>query len=258
MVNPALAFGTRAPGAPVEAWSGTGFVNSGIFSKESPAPGVPANDSFSLKFTKPGTYWYLCLVHVGGMLGTVEVVPPTGDVPSQAAIDAQGQKEIAPLMALVTMAREQGKQAGQQPGPNNTTTWFARAGLSEYISGDPRAQVLEFGPKSLTVKAGDTVVWGSTYFHTVTFNPVPPPPDFILATPQTNGPPLLLLNPLVGIPANPSGVFDPTKYFNSGVLGPFSQAWSWALTFNTPGTYEYICAVHLPNGMKGTIIVTAR
>lgn len=54
-------------GGPI--YNGTGFVSSGILT-----PGM----SYSLNFTKPGTYDYLCILHDDlGMVGKVEVQPVT-------------------------------------------------------------------------------------------------------------------------------------------------------------------------------------
>jgi plastocyanin len=66
------------------SYDGTAFTNSGIISTAD----SPTN-TFSLKFTKPGTYTYVCLVH-GGMMGTITVAgapasvasSPTPSVPS--------------------------------------------------------------------------------------------------------------------------------------------------------------------------------
>jgi plastocyanin len=66
MVNPKSA--TPAGG---KAYDGTGFVNSGILFP----PGLPGNlpTSYSLTFTKPGRYEYVCIVHLPFMTGTVIV-----------------------------------------------------------------------------------------------------------------------------------------------------------------------------------------
>src|SRR2546421_10741710 len=40
MLNPLLGFPTRAPGAPVETYSGFGFASSGLLQKQTP-PGAP-------------------------------------------------------------------------------------------------------------------------------------------------------------------------------------------------------------------------
>jgi hypothetical protein len=57
----------------------------------------------------------------------------------------------------------------------------------------------------------------------------------------------------------PSPVYDGTTYFNSGFMGNFGDASvganTWALTFITPGTYQYLCLLHAEEGMTGTITV---
>ena len=258
-IHPQVFFPTRAEGAPVEKYSGTGFVSSGIMKKR-PPPGATPNLTFSVTFDKPGMYPFLCLVHPDRMRGTVEVVSAsTTDVPAQAQIDAQAQVESAPLLALVQKAKDQGRMGRSEPGPKGTTLWFVRAGNSDWFSGDPRSQVFDFLPKAVTIKAGDTVVWASTYFHTITFNPMPPPPEDIVARPQPQGQPQMLLNPKATTPARPGPVFDPAQYFNSADLGPFSiSGSSWALTFDAPGTFSYFCGFHRELGMEGTIIVQQR
>ena len=71
--NPQLFQGDpTAPVAPVTApFDGTGLVNSGLlgFSPVGPVP-----SSFTLVFSKAGSYQYLCLLHdAEGMMGTVNV-----------------------------------------------------------------------------------------------------------------------------------------------------------------------------------------
>ena len=229
----------------MEKYDGTGFVSSGIMKKR-PPPGATPNLTFAVTFDKPGTYPFLCLVHPDRMRGSVEVVSASAtDVPDQAQIDAQAKAESAPLLALVQKAKEQGSTGRSEPGPKGTTLWFVRAGNSDWFSGDSRSQVFDFLPKAVTIKAGDTVVWASTYFHTITFNPMPPPPEEIVARPQPQGRPQMLLNPKAVTLARPGPVSDPAQYFNSADLGPFSISGSpWALTFDTPGTFSYFCVFH--------------
>jgi len=69
---------------------GTEFVNSGILGAEGDEGSQTAATSFTLKFTKAGTYAYLCMLHqVQGMTGTVNVAaqttPTTTATPSQTA-----------------------------------------------------------------------------------------------------------------------------------------------------------------------------
>jgi plastocyanin len=193
------------------------------------------------------------------MFGTVQVVSPEADADTQDTVDARARTEIGLEMPLVGLARDEAQQTKKEPGPNNSTTWYVRAGMSDFLSGDGRAQAMDFFPKQLTVKSGDSVVWGSSYFHTVSFPVTVPAPEFILPKDQPGGPPMLVLNPLEVIPAKPTAIYDPTQYYNSSDLGPFSPAgYSWSLGFDKPGTYEYLCLVHGDLGMKGTITVVAR
>jgi plastocyanin len=260
MINPIVGFPTRQQGAPIETYDGKGYRNSGILSKQPPAPGAPPNDNFSLTFTQAGTFKYLCILHPDVHKGLIEVVSAdTADAPDQARLDAQAKAEMAPLLAQVEAAHAQGQEARKEGGPNGTTVWHVRAGAVDFLSGDLRAQAFEFLPKQLTIKSGDTVVWGSFYFHSVVFRPTPEPAEPIIVKPQPQGPPLLLFNPLVFAPSKPSGIYDPTKYYNSSDLGFFSPGgFSWALTFDRPGTYQYYCGLHETFGMKGSLIVQAR
>jgi plastocyanin len=114
-------------------------------------------------------------------------------------------------------------------------------------------------PRDITVRSGDTVVWGSTGFHSVTFNPVPPnPPDNYLET-AGDGTQVIVNNPQTRDPVKPSAVYDPTQWFNSGNLAVGQpNGTAWTLTFEVPGTFEYYCSVHQELGMKGTVTVVPR
>ncbi len=60
-LNPRLAFPTRGA-----SYNGTGFANSGF---------LRHGQSWTLTFTRPGTYRYHCLLHFPGMTGVVVVNP---------------------------------------------------------------------------------------------------------------------------------------------------------------------------------------
>ena len=258
IVNPAVAFPTRMPGAPVETFSGMEYLNSGILSHEPPGPDAPVNDTFSVTFTEVGTFTYHCVLHPW-MRGTVVVHPEGTDIASHEEVDAAAQEQAEPLLELVDVIREQAAAVRNEPGPNGSTIWYVKAGAVDFITGDPRAAAFEFFPKDLTVEAGDTIVWMSPEFHTVTFNPIPPTPVAIMPQPQEQGPPMLALNLEVFGPVKPSGVYDPLAYYNSGVIGIYSDlGQGWSMTFEEEGTFEYVCALHEVMGMTGTVTVVAR
>lgn len=78
--NPKVA----APAPSAGPYEGAGFVNSGIL-----MGGTPAT-SFSMKFGKPGSYDYLCILHADqGMVGTVRVQGVAAATANAAAAPAQ-------------------------------------------------------------------------------------------------------------------------------------------------------------------------
>jgi plastocyanin len=252
MIPPEAGFPTRLPGAPVEAFDGTNFVSSGIMSKQPAGPDAPPNDTFSVSFEKPGISTYVCLIHPF-MHGTIVVEPAAAEMASQEAIGGQIKAEMDAYLAQVEASKGAIQTAQSAPASDGSKLWFLNAGGS---LGNPAASTYSFGPKDLTIKAGDTVIWTSGEFHTITFNPAPPNPEFVIPKPQENGPPLLILNPQILLPAKPAATYDPAQFYNSGPIGPGSpNGTTFALAFDRPGTYEYFCAVHRELGMKGTIIV---
>ena len=259
MPNPETAAPTRAPGAPVEVYSGAGMVNSALMSDEPQGPpGTPPNNTFSLVFDTSGTYQLVCQIHPF-MRGQVQVLAVTAsDVPSQAQIDAQGEKQLAPLLAELEglkSLRDSGMAISSEPGPNGSTIWHVGAGGR----GSERfVELLDFLAKDVTITEGDTVVWTSPTFHQVTFHPGREAPDFVTVKPQEQGPPEVRLNPEVFLPSKPSGEFDGTGFFSSGLIGvDTGGAASFSMTFSKAGSYDYMCAIHREQGMKGSITVTA-
>jgi len=97
-------------------------------------------------------------------------------------------------------------------------------------------------------------------FHTVTFlsgEELPPllTPNVVDGTPVASpeGPPQLILNPLVAWTDGRTD-YDGTGYANSGLDVFRLEDGPYILTFTTPGTFEYECAVH-GIVMKGTVVV---
>jgi len=168
-----------------------------------------------------------------------------------------GLFHLAPALAAPV------EQTGTGP-----TTWTAYMGHEAFTQGatadNPNWEMDAFYPSTLTIHAGDTVVWKHNSMdnvHTVTFlGPEKALPDFNI--PPQGNPPQSALNPNVFLKMG-GNTFDPSQYMNSGVMasnipGPHE----YQLTFSTPGTYTYYCAIHavnLPDGqiadMQGQIVV---
>jgi len=232
----ATAFPSGGP-----SYDGTGLVNSGLLEGK--------GKTFSLTFTKAGTYDYVCLLHPG-MAGTIAVQAAGSGYPmTQAQIDAQANVELYDKLGQANQDL-QSAQLGSKANGNGTTSYTVVNG-----AGGNQASVLRFLPVNLNVKAGDSVTWLGNdphEVHTVTFyDPAGKVPDFIVPQPQPSGPPKLIVPHAA--PENDTAV-DSKDLYNSGLLAPGQ---SYTFTFPTPGVYTYVCVVHAPQQMFGTITVSA-
>ncbi len=197
--------------------------------------------SYSLTFTKPGTYPYYCLIHMPEMEGTVVVQPAGYTYPAtQAIYSAQAQAGIAADLNSASSALTLFPYVSGGP--------HLVAGISPGLAtGTPApSTVLRFldGPSlsatAVTVAVGTTVTWtnlSNNEPHTVTFPPVgqTPPPTLSPFSPPSGG-----------------SSYDGTTLTNSGVLWPGA---SYSLTFTKAGTYTYYCLFHDDEGHIGTVNV---
>ena len=197
-------------------------------------------NTYSLTFTKPGTYLFACLLH-GGMSGTIVVqAAGTPYPPSNATAIAGAAAAQAADLALAVNALPQFPYVAGGP--------HLVAGMTPGLTtgGPSSSTILRFldGPSvtstSVTVHAGDTVTWtnqSNNEPHTVTLAPA--------------GAVFPTLSPF----SPPSGgtVYDGTALVNSGVLPPGA---SFSVTFTKAGTYTYHCIFHDDTeNMIGTVVV---
>jgi plastocyanin len=241
-VNPVAAFGT----------GGTTVTGKTLVASAVPAgSGKPKPVTF--KFTKVGTFKYLCIVHPV-MRGTVKVLAKSKTVPTPAAV--------------AKTAKAQFKAAVKTGKKLATTTPPAATVFAGHDKG-PVAW-LRFFPASLTVKVGQPVTFkvsSKVEAHTVTFGPAAYTGDIaknlIGAMPQAAGPPVITLNPLAvypsDVPALPAldGTNHGNGFVNAGLIDTDAATpnpSSATFKFSKAGTYNYICALH--GGMHGTIVVT--
>jgi plastocyanin len=226
------------PTGPVIAYDGTEQVSSGIPSEE--------NATYSLTFTRTGTFGYVCSLHPG-MRGEVEVreaSAPLPETPAQA--QARGRANAAALLARVQ------ENAAAVRSASEAGVHTAMAGLGDGYG----ASALQFLPGDLAVRRGDAVVWvmpDPFEVHTVSFVSGQTPPDFVEPRPpaQPGGPPLLVIPPAVAGPVG-DGTYSGRGLVNSGILGNGGASF---LRFDAPpGTYEYMCLIH-PT-MRGRVTIT--
>ncbi len=183
-------------------------------------------------------------------------------------IGAFGVAAIAfPAMSGITAAQDDHHATPDAtpvlgPREDGTNLWEVEVGGMDMESG---VDMHAYFPTDLTIGAGDTVwfnftPFGMPMFHTVTFTsgePMPPAqvPDIVDGTPavDADGLPKLILNPEV---AWPDGrvEYDGTGYINSGLDVFHVEGERYMLTFTTPGTFDYECAIH-GLVMKGSVTV---
>jgi len=224
-LNPVVAAPSGGP-----SYDGTGYVNSGIVLQ-------PA--TFSLKFTKAGTFAYLCQIHPG-MVGSVEVASAGTPYPhSQAFYNTQGLAGGQRLIGQGLGLQGRGLAAAVRGGPTQVTA--GTGDVFQNLNGG--VFVARFEPEQRTVHAGQTVTWTNrdpTIPHTVTFGTEPSNP-FVAA--NLDGP-------------NHATLGAPGQSASSGVFGAaFGGQTTFSTTFTHAGTYSYICALHDDLGMTGTIVV---
>jgi plastocyanin len=256
-VNPVVAF----PDGRTD-YDGTGLANSGLDVLR-----TPEQPPFTLKFTAPGTYDYVCAVHSIVMKGKVTVQEAGASLPTDVAgYEAMAQEQLAAVIEVGTTAIADAAAAPAMT--EDGAAWDVSAG----IGGMTQARVMRFAPREVTIKVGDTVRWTDRSTgepHTVTFLGGTEPPEDVLIEPQPAGPPKLIQNYQSFLPAGEAD-FDGTGYHNSGFLGLPPEIGSmfgllgdsYELTFTAAGEYPYYCILHSggpddEQGMTGKVIVEA-
>jgi plastocyanin len=239
IVNPLIA--SPSDEASSLFFDGTRFTNSSILAK---------GMSWSVTFSKEGTYKFLCVLHPG-MEASVKVVATNVEASTQAQIDQAARTRLADAI-------QQGERSAARMeilsnrNATGATTWEVRNAPSVGT-----VDVMRFIPPRVQINAGDTVLWkdDTPVPHTVTFGGSP---EIIVPEHQRSGPPLLVLNPQVLFPVKPSQNYSGGGYINSGFLGNGPEATgglTFSLTFPNPGSYLYVCVLHADQGMAGVVEV---
>ncbi len=248
MFNPAAVDRTRPAGG---MYNGTTYANSGLMSED---PGQLR--SYSLTFTRAGTYNYICLVHGQMMSGRIIVSQSSTSIPSPAAAMQQGRLEIARLVAQVPALMRQAQAQVQPPtrNPNGTTTYHVIAG---YSSG--QLDLERFFPNRLTVREGDSIDFSlsrqSDEPHTVTFLNGNAAFPLIVPT-SVNGKTLLLFNPKVVLPQNAGKAVTGQGVFSSGLLEPGTSNTRYTISIgDLHGRHTFESLLQASDGMFGSLTV---
>jgi plastocyanin len=217
------------------------------------------DQDWSVRFAKnikPGTYHFLCQVHGPDMSGSVQVVKPGTAVKDAAAVKAEGE------------AARQSTLQRVQPGFTllaAATTEHPLAGSGD--PGAPEALITAFAPRAITVHAGGSVSWTVIGTHGIAFNA----PAEAIGLRQVGADGVVHLSHQAEVPAGGPGagpsLQQPPSVINGGswngvgfrssgiIFGPPPpHTTQFALRFTKPGSYAFVCTVHL--GMGGTVRVT--
>jgi plastocyanin len=224
--------------------------SSGAFG---PTGSAPAR--YTLRFTRPGTYRVLCLLHPG-MKQTVRVL-------RRGARETQARVRSAITRQASRGYRDATAAAAQQPPAG--TVWAGHERRN--------AALLAFLPNKLTVSAGTTVTFvnnSPSEVHNMVFGPM----AFVEQFEKTTD--LLPMSPTSPNQVTPGYIYGSEPATNGALTytgANYGNGFMWTplmddqpgnppnglpgtqrITFTTPGTYHYFCGIHGPD-MSGDIIV---
>jgi plastocyanin len=230
--QPVIGFARRTA-TPTKAvtFAGRGYRNSGLVLSGKPKP-------LALRFTKAGTYRYLCLVHPQTMRGTVRVLPAGARAPSKAAVARdvrrQVKRDIRELKALDRFKGPRGDavQAGNaRPDGNDALKYFPTAKTVK------AGTTLRLRMARLTDEPHTFTMGPDAYLMQVTstfFGPTLGPVGFYASTPP----------PIAATPTALGNGFVNTGWLDND---PKTKAPSGVdVRFPTAGAYRFICLVHGP------------
>jgi plastocyanin len=230
--------------------------SSGAFFGSQSGPG-----KYNLKFAKPGKYTVVCLIHPG-MKQTVTVL-------KKKAKGADSKAKVQKAVARQTRAlyKAATKASKTQPGANTVY-----AGID-----GKQATLLAYLPNSLTVAKGTTVTFmnmSPSEVHNMTFGPseeggfvqtFQTQTDLFPAgpgTPNQVSPPFIYGSEPTTAPG--TYTYSGNEYGNGFLWTPLMDdqpgdppaglPGTTKITFDTPGTFKYFCAIHGPD-MSGEVIV---
>lgn len=242
--NPALlrlTFGKRL------SYSGSKAVNSGLPITNNPK-------ALGVRFTKAGSFRYLCDIHPQ-MIGRVRVVEPGRSVPSASDDKRTVRRQLAAALRVAKSI------TSGHTTPANT--------VDMGLEGRGGVSFFGFVPQKLTVPRGTTVLFRmparSNEVHTATTGPGDPekdPSSYLgqiagsLQSPQFDPRALYPSDPPPG-PVGLTPTLHGNGFWSTGALDGDSRSPTpprSAVRFDGAGTYEVFCTIH--PFMHGTITVT--
>ena len=248
--------------------------------------GLTAPSTFTVTFPAAGNFKLVCLIHID-MNGTVHVLTnnPTNAalLHTQQFYTEQGQQEANAILFDTNLLQVFPQPIASSPNP-------VTAGVGKVAATGGGLQpgvVLRYLSGTIVIHQGESVTWTNSdpnEPHTVTFGTEPanfiPTTQAGLGTPAADGTmtaaikcspaPATSCDADFGPESNPSQVYNPAIFLNSGLLQAQEPDREFSgsgyaqlppgttritITFNKPGNYYYHCALHDVDGMLGEVIV---
>lgn len=240
------------------SFDGSACVTTGILRLDESTTSTANAPTYSVSFPTAGNFKFVCLLHAD-MTGVVHVLNLSDTLPhDQDFYDRQAQSARLLLLADASHLEDRRTPLGLVREDIN----YVAAGIGEIVTttgaGSQTASLMRFVRPTIVVDVGDTVEWvmlDQSINHTVTFGtePVDPRPPSANVLPTSDG-------------ARQAVIGSSTDSVNSGFLSPAPQdraglaqsppgVTRFRVTFTSPGTFNYICAIHDELGMTGTVIV---
>ncbi len=214
--------------------------------------------TYTVNFPTAGNFKLVCLVHPS-MTGAVHVLGLSEILPhDQAFYDHEANNEQTELLSDGARLEGRGTATAERTSKDAVST-----GIGEIVATGGGAQivsVVRFLPGTTVVHVGDTVEWTNLdpeTPHTVTFgmepsNPIPPFPPAAVTVDSDGARHTVLSSPsesvhsgfLVAIPQD-------RTFLAQSPLG----VTRFRVTFTSPGTFDYFCALHDDLGMVARVIV---
>jgi plastocyanin len=238
-------------------FDGSACVTTGVLMLDDTSTPADA-PTYSVTFPAAGNFKFVCLIHAD-MTGVVHVLDMSATLPyDQDFYDRQARGDGAVLLADASQLAASHHRENDEGASSGGVAAGIGAVVTMTGAGSQTASLMRFERRVVVVQVGDTVEWTSldpSINHTVTFGtePVDPRP----ASPGVS---------LTSDGARQAVIGSPSDSLNSGFLSPAPQdranlaqsnpgVTRFRVTFTSPGTFDYICAVHDQLGMTGTVIV---
>ena len=212
--------------------------------------------TYTVHFPAAGNFKLVCLVHPN-MTGAVHVLALSESLPfDQTFYDRQAQKEGTELLSDGSRLEGRGTATAQRTSRDEVTLGIGE--IAANGGGSHTVSVMRFLPRTTVVHVGDTVEWTNldpVTPHTVTFGaePANPTPPSGTVTVDLDGARHAELSSPAG--SVHSGFIVAASQDRTGLAQAPLGVTRFRVTFTSPGTFDYFCALHDDLGMTARVIV---